>query len=305
MTTTVKSLPALRYNAIRVYHEDGFKFRMTVKISLADDCKNKICHFSITADIERQAKNGRWVYYSGGCCHEEIKKHFPAFYQFINLHCCNHYGQETYAVENGIYYLVNNNLEYAKQYLRATDEEINTLKAIAATEDKQYFKYQLFALGIVDRWAQEANDAIKELERLCGCKWVNPYSPDEERFYIKPLTGEELDQINDRIKSGHYTPAAIQDRAQQLAQEKRDKQRAEIISRYENSIKRAQQAQRVMLTVFDFGIDTDNVIYYDHSNILSFNWKNYGDKIPQEVFVDFVNNVDRSQLPEGIQFKFN
>lgn len=40
-----------------------------------------------------------------------------------------------------------------------------------------------------------------------------------------------------------------------------------------------------------------------HSNTLSFNWNDYGGKITQEEFDDFVNNVDRSQLPEDIRFE--
>ena len=58
-----------------------------------------------------------------------------------------------------------------------------------------------------------------------------------------------------------------------------------------------------MLAVLDFGINTDNVIYYSSSNKLAFNWKNYGEKISQEQYCDFVNNVDRSKLPENIIFE--
>lgn len=46
-----------------------------------------------------------------------------------------------------------------------------------------------------------------------------------------------------------------------------------------------------------------NLIYYSHTNTLSFNWNGYGEKITQEEFDDFVNKVDRSQLPEGIKFE--
>lgn len=63
------------------------------------------------------------------------------------------------------------------------------------------------------------------------------------------------------------------------------------------------QMKKVMLCVFDYGLSTDNVIYYNHTNTLSFNWCDYGEKITQEEFDDFVNNVDRSQLPEGIKFE--
>lgn len=63
--------------------------------------------------------------------------------------------------------------------------------------------------------------------------------------------------------------------------------------------------KKIMLCVFDYGLSTDNVIYYNHTNTLSFNWRDYGEKITQEEFDDFVNNVDRSQLPEGIKFELN
>lgn len=68
-------------------------------------------------------------------------------------------------------------------------------------------------------------------------------------------------------------------------------------------IKEALAEKKIMLCVFDYGLSTDNVIYYSHTNTLSFNWNGYGEKITQEEFDDFVNKVDRSQLPEGIKFE--
>lgn len=40
-----------------------------------------------------------------------------------------------------------------------------------------------------------------------------------------------------------------------------------------------------------------------NANTLSFNWDSYEEKITQEEFDDFVNKVDRSQLPEDIRFE--
>jgi hypothetical protein len=79
--------------------------------------------------------------------------------------------------------------------------------------------------------------------------------------------------------------------------------RAEICEQYDKIIRNAETDKKVMLCVFDYGLSTDNVIYYNHTNTLSFNWRDYGEKITQEEFDDFVNNVDRSQLPEGIKFE--
>lgn len=68
-------------------------------------------------------------------------------------------------------------------------------------------------------------------------------------------------------------------------------------------IKEAEAEKKIMLCVFDYGLSTDNAIYYPHLNTLSFNWNSYGEKITQEEFDDFVNKVDRSQLPEDIRFE--
>lgn len=70
MTTTNR----LCYTVSKRYIQAGTTFKINVKILLADDCKNNICDWSITADIYEQRKNGRFAWYAGGCCHEEILK---------------------------------------------------------------------------------------------------------------------------------------------------------------------------------------------------------------------------------------
>lgn len=83
MTTTNR----LCYTVSKRYIQAGTTFKINVKILLADDCKNNICDWSITADIYEQRKNGRFVWCAGGCCHEEILKRFPQFKMFVDLHC--------------------------------------------------------------------------------------------------------------------------------------------------------------------------------------------------------------------------
>lgn len=99
MTTTNR----LFYTVSKRYIQAGTTFKIDVKILLADDCKNNICDWSITADIYEQRKNGRFVWCAGGCCHEEILKRFPQFKMFVDLHLSNHYGAPMYPVENGFY----------------------------------------------------------------------------------------------------------------------------------------------------------------------------------------------------------
>lgn len=294
---------SLTFTTSKVYHEDGYKFKILARIRLSDACKNGVCDFSITADIERQAKNGRWVDWGGGCCHDKVLKHFPQFEKFIHLHGCKYTGEPLYPVVNGMYFLKTKDINKAAEYLRITLEEAQTLRVIAFTEDKTYFKYCLFDMGIVARWKAEGDALIKELENLCGYTWENPYSPEEERFTLKPLTAEEETQVKERIKAGYFTPSAIQARLEDKQKAEREKARQEIINKCAKECEKAQAERDVMLAVLDFGINTDNVIYYSHSNKLAFNWKNYGEKISQEQYCDFVNNVDRSKLPENIIFE--
>ena len=182
MTTTNR----LCYTVSKRYIQAGTTFKINVKILLADDCKNNICDWSITADIYEQRKNGRFAWYAGGCCHEEILKRFPQFKMFVNLHLSNHYGAPMYPVENGFYHITNSSKETAINYLRITEMEYNLLYL---AEDKQYFKYLLYMLGIVERWKRESNEALKKLEELTGQTWENPYKPENERFTLK-LTNE-------------------------------------------------------------------------------------------------------------------
>ena len=148
----------------------------------------------------------------GGCCHDEIAKYVPELAKFIPLHCCNHYGAPMYPVENGMYHIKNSDKSVAIEYLRISDKEYPKLSE--AVDDKMYFKYLLFNLGIVDRWKRESDELIAELENLCGKKWVNPYKPEEERFTLT-LTDEERLLIEERIKAGYYSAENIEKRREE------------------------------------------------------------------------------------------
>ena len=290
----------LSYNVTKIYVEDGITYKMNVRISLDDCCKNGVCNWGITADIYEKRRNGRFVWCASGCCHDEILKYFPEFKTFIDLHLRNHYGQPMYPVKDGIYHLVNSDKEKAINYLRITETEYDILRN--NTEDKLYLKYLLYTLGIVDRWKQESLKAIKQLEALTGNTWENPYKPESERFALK-LTDEERTLIENRIKEGYYTSEAIQARKDQKKREEYEKKRNEIIADFEKEIQKAENRKLVRLAVLDAGISLKNVIYYDHSNEIAFNWNDYEEKVTQEQFDKFINTVDKTKLPENITFK--
>lgn len=286
----------LSYNVTKIYVENGITYKMNVCISLDDSCKNGVCDWNITADVYEKRKNGRFVWYASG----RILKYFPEFKRFVDLHLSNHYGQPMYPVENGFYHLKNSDKEKTINYLRITESEYNILHDSA--EDKGYFTYLLYTLGIVDRWKKESMEAIKQLEALTGNTWENPYKPENERFTLK-LTDEERTLIENRIKEGYYTSEAIQARKDQKKREEYENKRNEIIADCEKEIQKAENRKLVRLALLDTGIPLKNVIYYNHSNELAFNWNDYEEKVTQEQFDKFVNTVDKTKLPKNITFK--
>lgn len=69
----------------KYYKENGQEYRITAKVRHDDQCNNGHNSFSITADIDEKRGN-RWVESSGGCLHDEVKKHFPELAPFIKWH---------------------------------------------------------------------------------------------------------------------------------------------------------------------------------------------------------------------------
>ncbi len=289
----------LRWKPVRIHHEGGNVYKICADISLDDDCHNMHCDFSITADVYEKRGNGRWVWFSGGCQHDLIAKHFPKLKRFIPLHLCSHDGSPMYPVENGIYHIGNSGKEISMYCLRITESEYDML--FLAKDDKDYFKYLLFHLGIVARWQKEADEFIRFLEEKTGVEWENPYTPERECFRLT-LSEEEKSDIETKIRDGYYTDTAIAKRREAKRREEIEKKRNEILESYSEKELKARNERDIMLYILDSGLSIDNVIYYNHTNEVVFNWKNYGTKVTQEQFVDFINQVDYSKLPDGVKF---
>lgn len=187
------------------------------------------------------------------------------------------------------------------KYAMLNEDEYKVLSFVV--DEKEYFKYLLFDLGIMDRMKREADAAIKKLEEITGDTWVNPYSPEKERFTIV-LTPEEKKLVEDRIEAGYYTEPAIEERRLERIRAKKEKEKKEAIDDFERKLKELEYDRDIRLALIDFDI-FENVIYYKGSNKISFNWSKSWDQIPEEKYKEFVENVDRSKLPEGVTFEFD
>jgi hypothetical protein len=70
----------------RYYTEDGTEYRITATVRHDDRCKNGHNTFSITAQIDAKNARGKWQDAAGGCCHDEVAKHFPELRPVIKWH---------------------------------------------------------------------------------------------------------------------------------------------------------------------------------------------------------------------------
>lgn len=269
--------------------------KIIVKIRLNDECKNGHQDFAITADIYEKARNGRHVRSCGGCCHDEILKYFPQFKIFIDLHLSDYLGAPTYAVANGFYLLKNSDKQTVLNYLRINDDLYNKLYL---AEDKEYFKYLLYSLGIVEQWSEEARQGIKYLEQLTKTEFIN----DSKRSQIEPLSEEEKKDIETRLKEGYYNIDAINLRNEEARQTKKNELILDLQTKFLNEKTKLKKELTVKMFLLKNDFSIDNFIYYTHKNEGVFNWQSWGTKFSEEDFNRLLS-LDFSELPKDIAFK--
>lgn len=73
---------------VKFYKENGISYKMVVKIRYDDQCGNGHNSFAITCIIFEKI-GSRFREFAGGCCHDEIAKHFPEIKSLIKWHLCN------------------------------------------------------------------------------------------------------------------------------------------------------------------------------------------------------------------------
>jgi len=155
------------------------KLNCIVQIRLNDENKNGYQDFSLTGTFwkPKRIRDDKNLI-AGGCCHEEILKHFPELQIFADLHLADYTGVPMYAVENGFYHLKHGfnrtqrdapefAAEFAKYY-RMTPEQF---EVISKSETRLQYAINIKELGILDQWHKQAQEAIATLEKMTGLEF--------------------------------------------------------------------------------------------------------------------------------------
>lgn len=86
----------------KVFLKNGIKHRIKVRAQL--ESLGQAPYFSITGEIQWQAKNNRWMQGEGGCIHDEILQHFPQLQLLVDMHMSDENGVPMHAYENAAYW---------------------------------------------------------------------------------------------------------------------------------------------------------------------------------------------------------
>ena len=300
MNTTTQATTEQSNSLIHTIDTNNSEVNMRIKIRLNDECKNGHQDFSITAtywEVGKVRNNRNMI--AGGCCHDEILKHRPDLQIFVNLHLCDFTGCPMYAVENGFYHLTNgfnntkpNEANFKAEfcsYYRITAEQFDIL---AQSENKLRYAINLQKLGILLQWMDEARQAILLLEQWTGKKFLI----DSVRTQYTAPTAEQIADEQAKENAGYYLPSKIQERKDKAIQDAKNVEYYKILTELGKAKKKAQREYDVKKAVLDGGLSLDNFIYYSHSNEGCFNWKNYGEKVTEQQFADFVRNSTLSDI---------
>lgn len=243
--------------------------KLNIEIRLDDCCKNGHEDFAITGDYWSEW-NKKHEADGGGCIHDTILAVRPDLKIFVDLHLCDRKGVPMHALANGMYFLFNEKkYDYVKEHFRISNAELEILKQLP-DDDKEYFQYVIEKMQLPKRWQMIANQAIERFESLTGEKYVDRSTKDT----FIPLSEEKKAEIRAKILAGHYKPEAIVQRKK----EKKAAAKAKVIQDLKNEFAKKMANEKLELAITLWFVKRGyerfcNVIFYNHSNILAFNWK--------------------------------
>lgn len=268
----------------------SYKFDYLIKLN--DECKNGHLTFSFTGSVKIKKGNGRYYDFISGAIDDIITYFKPELSMFEKLHTCNHLGQPIY-IDNIRYYINEGKTdqEIAEMYNISDMEAIKTLRN--TSDNKDLFHYLVFRLGIAENWENLANEAIQEIEKRSNSKLK---IENKDRVF-KQLPKEDCEVLENLYQLGYASNVQKEFRDKARKEDQKQKELKEIEEQRNKAIAKAQKEYEIKKAVVSFGISWNNVIFYDHSNKLCFNYSDCYKKIPSDLINEFIcTNV----LPEDI-----
>lgn len=274
----------------QILYPGNYEFDYLIKLD--DECKNGHLTFSFTGSIKIKKGNGCYYTLISGAIGNIITYFKPELSMFEKLHLCNHLGQPTY-IDNIRYHIDEGKTdrEISEMYNIPDIKAIEILRN--ASDNKDLFYYLVFRLGIAENWGNLASEAIQEIEKRRKCKLK---IEGKDRVY-KQLPKEDCEALENLYQLGYASKVQKEFRSKARKEDQKQKELKEIEEERNKAIAIAQKEYEIKKAVVSFGISWNNIIFYNHSNKLCFNYSDCYKKIPSDLINEFIcTNV----LPEGI-----
>lgn len=158
------------------------RHRLVATVKLHHLTGNERPYFSATADLvnNRYNRNNDRYWESGGCLHDMVLEHFPAWTPLVALHLADDRGWPMHAVANGAYFLGFTKYRehngkplpafdvFARQW-RVSEQEARAARAwVPMYEGPAIDAMGVLALAMAPRWQTEADAGRALIEQLRG-----------------------------------------------------------------------------------------------------------------------------------------
>jgi len=278
------------------YNEDKTE-KINVEIRLNDECKNGHEDFAITC-TGYEKYNGRWQESYGGSAHEQILKFFPEFQIFVDLHLSDAKGAHMYTTANGFYHLSRMEEQQFCEYFRCNKRQYKELKI---AESETHFTLIIEYLQLPKQWLKQANQAIKQLEKLTKKKFKSAAVKSNFKS-LDPGVKEDLKQ---KLDDGYFSTENLAERKQAKKDKSKKDLKDSIKAQYKKQTDELRVKANIDLYFVNNDIKIDNMIYYSHTNTICFNWQTseYYSQMTEKQFDDLCNTITLDHLPEGVKLQ--
>lgn len=288
----------LKYKETKKIGENTF---IDVEIGLRYIKENGYSYFYAVGDVY-ELKRARKKIIPSGCIHEEILKYFPEFKTFVQLHGNSSYGMPMHMISNIKFYIDNDEIDAICRYLGISD--VMSKELICWGEEIDYLKYFLEENDIIYHLRSKANKAIKLLEELTNDEFENP---DVLVLYdYEPLDNDTREKIKKMHENGYFTMDNVIKRRDEKIKELNLKFLEKEKMRLDKEKREIDNEIKVLEYLCDEGISLNNHAYLRSVNVLAINlYKNRENAMSEEDYKRFLDSIDYSKLPKGIEVEFN
>lgn len=288
----------LKYKETKQIGKNTF---IDVEIGLRYIKENGYSYFYAVGDVY-ELKRMREKVISSGSIHEEILKYFPEFKIFVQLHVNSSYGMPVHMLSNLKFAIDNNKIDEICRYLGISD--VMAKELICWGEEIDYIKYFLEENDIIYHLRSKANKAIKMLEELTNDEFENP---DVLGLYdYDPLNNDTKEKIKKMHENGYFTMDNVIKRRDEKIKELNLKFLEKEKMKLEKEKREIDNEIKVLEYLCDEGISLINHAYLRLVNVLAINlYETRENAMSEEDYKRFLDNVDYSKLPTGIEFEFN